>query len=36
MVADALDFLHRWYAAQCDGDWEHEFGIRLTTPDNPG
>ncbi len=28
--------LERWYAAQCDGDWEHEFGIRIVTVDNPG
>ncbi len=28
--------LERWYAAQCDGDWEHEFGVHLSTLDNPG
>lgn len=36
MAADALDFLQRWYAEQCNGDWEHEFGVRLATLDNPG
>jgi hypothetical protein len=25
-----------WYAAQCDGDWEHEFGVKIATLDNPG
>lgn len=25
-----------WYAGQCDGDWEHSYGIRLETLDNPG
>ncbi|WP_066978499.1 Imm53 family immunity protein [Streptomyces sp. NRRL F-4489] len=25
-----------WYASQCDGDWEHEHGIRIETLDNPG
>jgi hypothetical protein len=28
--------LQRWYDAQCDGDWEHEFGVRIATLDNPG
>lgn len=31
-----LDFLQKWYAAQCDGDWEHEFGVAIKTLDNPG
>lgn len=34
-----MDELHRlqaWYSSQCDGDWEHEFGIRIETLDNPG
>ncbi|MCH5674934.1 Imm53 family immunity protein [Streptomyces gilvus] len=26
----------RWYRAQCDGDWEHEFGVRIVSLDNPG
>jgi hypothetical protein len=29
-------FLAAWYREQCDGDWEHEFGIRIATLDNPG
>ena len=32
----AIDWLQRWYAGQVDGDWEHEFGIRIATLDNPG
>ena len=37
-LADATAFakLQRWYAAQCDGDWEHVGGVHLTTLDNPG
>jgi hypothetical protein len=31
-----LGWLQEWYASQCDGDWEHEFGIKITTLDNPG
>ena len=33
---DILDALQQWYVDQCDGDWEHEFGIKLATLDNPG
>ena|SRR5688572_5843710 len=25
-----------WYLAQCDGEWEHGYGIRVQTIDNPG
>jgi hypothetical protein len=32
----ALERLQRWYASQCDGDWEHSFGLALETLDNPG
>lgn len=28
--------LQSWYAAQCDDDWEHQFGISIGTLDNPG
>jgi hypothetical protein len=31
-----LSFLTAWFAAQCDGDWEHDLGIRIATLDNPG
>jgi hypothetical protein len=34
--ADPLTALQQWYLAQCDGDWEHEYGVELTTLDNPG
>ncbi|BFV59917.1 hypothetical protein KCMC57_up50210 [Kitasatospora sp. CMC57] len=36
MPLDPLGFLTAWYTAQCDGDWEHEYGIRIETLDNPG
>jgi hypothetical protein len=29
-------FFETWYAAQCDGDWDHEYGVTLETLDNPG
>ena len=35
-LRDWLDDLQRWYAAQCDGDWEHTYGVSIETLDNPG
>jgi hypothetical protein len=34
--ANPLPLLHKWFARQCNGDWEHRFGIRIETYDNPG
>lgn len=28
--------LTKWYFSQCDGDWEHGYGIIIDTLDNPG
>lgn len=28
--------LEAWYLSQCDGDWEHSNGIKISTLDNPG
>lgn len=33
---DELARLERWYAAQCNGDWEHQHGVEIGTLDNPG
>jgi hypothetical protein len=33
---DALYLLQRWYVAQCNGEWEHSYGIEIGTLDNPG
>jgi hypothetical protein len=33
---DDLDWLTEWYLAQCDEDWEEEFGVTIDTLDNPG
>jgi len=33
---DTLQELQRWYHSQCDGDWEHGYGIEIGTLDNPG
>jgi hypothetical protein len=31
-----LAWLQNWYSTQCDGDWEHGFGIKILSIDNPG
>lgn len=31
-----LQRLQKWFMSQCNGDWEHAFGIRIATIDNPG
>lgn len=36
MDGSEVEFLQSWYSSQCDGEWEHEFGIRIGTLDNPG
>jgi hypothetical protein len=36
MPQTALERLVNWYASYCDGDWEHSYGVRIETLDNPG
>ncbi|MFC4302701.1 immunity 53 family protein [Cohnella boryungensis] len=31
-----LNWLEEWFARNCDGDWEHSQGIRISNLDNPG
>jgi hypothetical protein len=33
---DSLQRLQSWFASQCDGEWEHSFGVQIDTLDNPG
>ncbi len=33
---NTLEKLQQWYQSQCDGDWEHGFGVKIETLDNPG
>lgn len=33
---EILKWLETWYSEHCDGDWEHSFGIKIDTIDNPG
>jgi hypothetical protein len=36
MANSTIIWLQNWYNSQCNGDWEHSFGIRIGTLDNPG
>ena len=36
MIDEDFKWLFQWFANQCDGDWEHEYGIHIGTLDNPG
>jgi hypothetical protein len=31
-----IEWLQGWYHSHCDGDWEHDRRIRISTLDNPG
>jgi hypothetical protein len=31
-----LKWIENWYKSQCDEDWEHSYGIKIETIDNPG
>lgn len=33
---ESLTKLIQWYESNCDGDWEHSYGIKIETIDNPG
>lgn len=33
---DLLQRIQRWYTINCNGDWEHSYGVSITTLDNPG
>lgn len=29
-------WIENWFISQCNDDWEHNFGIKIETIDNPG
>jgi len=33
---DGPSILEQWYLRQCNGEWEHGFGVEISTIDNPG
>lgn len=36
MRDENLNWLMQWYLAECNDDWEHSYGVRIDTLDNPG
>ncbi|VHO05290.1 immunity 53 family protein [Candidatus Rhabdochlamydia sp. T3358] len=36
MIEDDFLWLQQWYQDNCDGDWEHTYGVSLENIDNPG
>ncbi len=33
---DTIKELQNWFRSQCDGEWEHQHGIKIESCDNPG
>ena len=33
---ELLARLEDWYLGECNDDWEHSYGVRIETVDNPG
>jgi hypothetical protein len=31
-----IERLQNWYLSQCNGDWEHLYGVKIDNIDNPG
>lgn len=31
-----LIWLEKWYQSNCDTEWEHIYGVKIDTLDNPG
>ena len=35
-MSNSLARLQNWYETNCNGDWEHTYGIEIENIDNPG
>jgi hypothetical protein len=33
---NSIVWLQEWYTQQCNDSWEHEYGVKIETLDNPG
>lgn len=33
---EIIEWIQAWYLDQCDGHWEHQYGMVIETLDNPG
>jgi len=31
-----IKWLEKWYQSNCDSNWEHVYGVKIETLDNPG
>ena len=31
-----IEWTQKWYNSQCNDDWEHFYGVKIDTLDNPG
>lgn len=36
MEETIINWLSSWYLEQCNGDWEHTYGVKIDNIDNPG
>ena len=36
MTDGNLEWLMNWYVRECNNDWEHSYGVKIETLDNPG
>lgn len=34
--SNSVHWLERWYKFNCNGDWEHYYGVSMISLDNPG
>ena len=35
-MSDVINEIENWFSSQCDGNWEHQGGVRIESLDNPG
>jgi hypothetical protein len=35
-IMNYIKWLEEWYKSYCNGDWEHGYGVKIETLDNPG
>ncbi len=35
-MSNLLKRLQEWFETNCDGEWEHAYGVLIATLDNPG
>jgi hypothetical protein len=35
-MKETIDRIQDWYKINCNGDWEHSYGYKIETLDNPG